>query len=110
MRDIALFHVASLKILLTSQPESPMHLSQEALLKNLKCARRGAAGGLPGMTAEHLRPVLESPHDAARFMCQSFARGDIPEEILQAFRMGRITALQKPTGGVRGIVAGDIVR
>ena len=25
-------------------------------------------------------------------------------------RMGRITALQKPTGGVRGIVAGDIIR
>ena len=64
------------------------------------------------MTAEHLRPVLESPHDVARFwsMCQSFARGDIPEEILQAIRMGRITALQKPTGGVRGIVAGDIAR
>ena len=43
----------------------------------------------------HLRPVLESPHDVARFwsMCQSLARGDIPEEILQAIRMGRIHSL-----------------
>ena len=85
--------------LLSFQPESSLHLSQALLLKNLKCARRGAAGGPSGMTAEHLRPVLESSRDAERFwnMCQSF-------------RMGRITALQKPTGGVRGIVAGDIIR
>ena len=98
--------------LLSFQPESSLHLSQALLLKNLKCAKRGAAGGPSGMTAEHLRPVLEFSRDAERFwsMCQSFARGDVPEEILQAVRMGRITALQKPTGGVRGIVAGDIIR
>ena len=97
---------------LSFQPESGLHLSQVLLLKNLKCAKRRAAGGPSGMTAEHLRPVLESSRDAERFwsMCRSFARGDIPEEFLQAVRMGRITALQKLTGGVRGIVAGDIIR
>ena len=89
--------------LLSFQPESSLHLSQVVLLKNLKCAKRGAAGGPSGMTAEHLRPVLESSRDAERFwsMCQSFARGDVPEEI---------TALQKLTGGIRGTVAGDIIR
>ena len=62
--------------LLSFQPESGLHLSQALLLKNLKCAKRGAAGGPSGMTAKHLRPVLESSRDAERFwsMCQSFAR------------------------------------
>ena len=32
------------------------------------------------------------------------------DEVIRMFRMGRMTALQKPRGGVRGIVAGDIVR
>ena len=53
--------------LLSFQPESSLHLSQVLLLKNLKCAKRGAAGGPSGMTAEHLRPVLESSRDAERF-------------------------------------------
>ena len=34
---------------------------------------------------------------------------DIPEAVL-ATRLGRMTALQKPAGGVRGIVVGDILR
>ena len=61
------------------------------LLKNLKSAKRGAVGGSSGTTAEHLHPVLASSRGAERFwsMCQSFARGDVPEEILQAVRMGR---------------------
>ena len=43
-------------------------------------------------------------------MCQEFARGRLPEEILRAVRIGRMTALQKPQGGIRGIVVGDFVR
>ena len=35
---------------------------------------------------------------------------DIPLPILTASRMGRSTALQKPTGGVRGIVTGEVFR
>ena len=59
------------------------------------------------MTAEHLRPVLESHRDAERFwnMCQAFARAEIPNEILQAIRMSRMSALQKPTYGAGSIVA-----
>ena len=64
--------------LLTHQPAVPFMLSKTVLLKNLKCAKRGAAGGL--------NPVGI------------------------ATRMGRMTALQKPSGGVRGIVVGDFVR
>ena len=35
---------------------------------------------------------------------------DVPDEIMDAIRLGRLTALRKPNGGVRGIVVGDIVR
>ena len=31
-------------------------------------------------------------------------------EIIEGLRVGRLTALQKPDGGVRGIVVGDILR
>ena len=38
------------------------------------------------------------------------AQGNIPEEVVTAIRLGRMTALQKPDGGVRGIVVGDVFR
>ena len=37
-------------------------------------------------------------------------QGLAPEAAVQALRLGRLTALRKPTGGVRGIVAGDVIR
>ena len=37
-------------------------------------------------------------------------RAELPPEIVRAMRIGRMTALQKPSGGVRGIVMGDIFR
>ena len=38
------------------------------------------------------------------------ARGRVPLEILPAIRLGRLTALQKSDGGIRGIVVGDVFR
>ena len=64
------------------------------------------------MTADHIKVVLESERDWTSLwrMCQEFGRGHILAEILQASRIGRMTALQKPQGGVRGIVVGDFMR
>ena len=64
------------------------------------------------MTADHVKPLLENGSDAES-LCQVaelLSRGHIPHEVLSVIRMGRLTALQTPTGGVRGIVAGDILR
>ena len=36
--------------------------------------------------------------------------GRVPEEIIEALRLGRLTALSTLDGGVRGIVVGDILR
>ena len=38
------------------------------------------------------------------------AQGTIPGEVLDGLRLGRLTALRKPDGGVRGIVVGDVMR
>ena len=65
-----------------------------------------------GMSAEHLRPVLEGPrvlHSFSR-VAESLATVQVTQEVVDGSRLGRITALQKPTGGVRGIVVGDIIR
>ena len=70
-------------------------------MKNLRSFKRGAVGGPSSMTMEHLRPLLESP---VACCCQC------PQEVKDGFRLGRMTALAKPDGGVRGIVAGDVIR
>ena len=84
----------------------------EVLLQNLHTARRGAAAGPSGMTAEHLKPLLADTVCTRLFgeVTGQFAGGLMPEEVLQAVKLGRMTALAKPDGGVRGIVAGDVFR
>ena len=39
-------------------------LDRDWFLKTLRCARRDAAGGPSGVTAEHLRPILDSARDS----------------------------------------------
>ena len=93
-----------------TQSENTFILDHNMLTKNLKCARRGAAGGPSGMTAEHLKPLLDNFRDTELF-CQvgkHLAQDKIPIDVLEIVRMGRMTALQKANGGVRGIVAGDM--
>ena len=64
------------------------------------------------MTVEHLQRLLDHPKDYQLFfqVAERLARGQVPEEIQAAIRMGRLTALREADGGVRGIVAGDVVR
>ena len=64
------------------------------------------------MTVEHLQPLLDHPRDLQAFLhaVEKVSRAHIPRAIQEAIRLGRLTALQKRDGGVRGIVAGDIVR
>ena len=65
--------------------------------KNLSVARRGAAGGPSGMTSEHLHRQL--------WRAQDLTNAAVPEEVVDAIRLGRLTVFQKPNGGVRGIVS-----
>ena len=89
-------------------PAEHFSLDIDVFTSNIKSARRGAAGGPSKMTAEHLRLVLESVPDTAAFhrAAQDLARVEISPDVLALLRVGRLTALQKPGGGVRGIVGG----
>ena len=65
------------------------------------------------MTVEHLLgSLLDMVRDQQLFckVAERLARGDVPPSIIEAIRMGRMTALHKTNGGVRGIVVGDVVR
>ena len=58
------------------------------------------------------RQILESERDA-ELLCQVaalLARGHIPPTALQDLRLGRLTALTKPDGRVRGIVVSVLRR
>ena len=95
-----------------TQPEQQFELNAEEFLICLRRARRGAAAGPSGMASDHLFPVLESER-ASELLTEVaglLSVGRVPDAILQAIRLGRLTALQKPDGGVRGIVVGDIIR
>ena len=93
-------------------PDRPFELEEYRFAQVLRSSRKGAAAGPSGMTADHLRPVLENRRDTHLLFTlgEKLARAEIPDSIVEAIRLGRLTALQKPSGGVRGIVAGDILR
>ena len=95
-----------------AQPTEQFELDIVEFLICLRRARRGGGARPSGMTSDHLFPVLES-EAASELLTQVaslFAVGQVLHDILEAIRLGRLTALQKPDGGVRGIVVGDIFR
>ena len=94
------------------KPVERFRLDENKFATNLRKARRGAASGPSGMTTDHLPPVLDNPKDNHLFfmMGEQLAQGRSPQAVNDVIRLGRMTALQKSNGGVRGIVAGDVVR
>ena len=64
------------------------------------------------MTADHVRPLLESARDTDLLfsVAEFLAKGRVPIQVGHILRMGRMTALRKDGGGVRGIVAGEVIR
>ena len=94
------------------QPSSPMKLEADNLARSLRSAGRGSAQDLAGMRYEHLRVLMEDDGAWGLFtlMAQDFARAAVPESVMQALRMGRMTALKREDGKVRGIVAGSVIR
>ena len=93
-------------------PVEDFALDPNKFARNLRSARKGAAPGPSGMTSEHLRPLLSHPNDVLMLhrMGEQLARGQVPQVVIEAIRVGRMIALQKPDSGVRGTVAGDILR
>ena len=95
-----------------SNPLNRFQLDSDAFLVCLRKSRRGAAAGPSGLTSDYLFPVLESEADSQLFaqVGSLLAIGKVFAPILEGIGLGRMTALKKPDGGVRGIVVGDIIR
>ena len=95
------------------QPAVPFQLDTDLFLVNLRKSRKGAAPGPSGMHSDHLFPLLERPRDSELLaqVASQMAVGNVPEDILDIIiRLRRVTALQKPDCGIRGIVVGDVLR
>jgi hypothetical protein len=96
----------------TFQPEQPAELPMATIIQNLRCSRKRAAPGPSGLTADTLRLLLDdapATHQVAT-VAQHVARAQVPATIASALGLGRVVALQKPNGRVRGIIIGDFPR
>ena len=97
--------------ILDFQPDAPVALDRTALA-NLRRARKGAAPGPTGLTAEMLRLVLDAEESPQAFgdVAVFLARASVPEPIAAALAIGRLVAVRKPNGGTRGLMVGDFLR
>ena len=87
-------------------PAVEFSLDDNLFFKTLRSARRGAACGPSGMTYEHLLPLLNYRSD---FSWVNVSPGpQVPQPIVDAICMGRVTALRKRAGGVRRIVCSAV--
>ena len=92
------------------EPDRPPTLTM--ILRNLRRARKGAAPGPSGLTTDTLRLLLDDETSTAHLgqVTQLLAQARVPPTIAAAIALGRLVALQKPNGRVRGIVVGDTLR
>ena len=93
-------------------PDEQVDLDQSRVLQALRSAGRGSAADLSGSRYEHYRVLMEDDELWPLFaqLCNALAKADVPEEIAAAISLGRMTALKKTSGKVRGIVAGCTLR
>ena len=93
-------------------PDRAVELLPECFLANLRRTRRGAAPGPSGLTGEMLRLVLddEEASDLLWRVGACLARAEIPAAVVPWIGLGRMVAVRKPSGGVRGLVVGDVLR
>ena len=87
------------------EPMAMFDLDEQLFARNLRSSRRGAAGGPSGMTTEHFRPLLDDARGMQLFTAlgSRLATALVPQVAVDLIRVGRLTALSKPDGGVRGI-------
>ena len=98
--------------LLQLRPPERLNLDRQALVSALRSARRGSAADLSGTRNEHLKDLLEDEDAWEAFgeLSEAFARAEAPQEVTEALALGRLAALRKDNGKVRGIVTGDTFR
>ena len=78
----------------------------------LKTAPRASAAGPGGGTYEQLRVALDDEGVLERLYeaSNALAKAEVPESVAEPLASARLTALRKPSGGVRGIATGTALR
>ena len=78
----------------------------------LRTSKRGSAAGLSGATVELYKLLLDDAEalESFTFAVNVTARAHAPQAELDAIALSRLTALRKPSGGVRGIATGGVFR
>ena len=101
-----------LEELTACEPMAMFDLDEQLFARNLRSSRQEAAGGPSGMTTEHLRPLLDDVGGMQLFTAlgSRLAKALVPQVAVDLIRVGRLTTLSKRDGGVRGIVASDVIR
>ena len=66
----------------------------------------------PAYARHSKQGTIDDPSDCALLhrAAERLANADVPEQVLQALRLGRVVALRKPNGRVRALVVGDVFR
>ena len=94
------------------EPEVEFDLDEFRFARNLRSAKRGRSWGFVRHDCGTFTAVAGPSPRSQGFIraSEQLSRARVPRSIREAVRLERLTALQKPNGGVRGVVAGDIVR
>lgn len=89
-----------------------LRLEPQEVCEALRTAKRGTAPGLSGMSLDLLKLCIEEA-EALQLLAHALTQvacGEVPPAILAVLTRGRLTALAKPGGGVRGITTGEALR
>ena len=90
------------------QPAAQLAFDNDWFLLSVRSSKKRTATGPSGMTCDNLLPLLCNNGDSELLceLAQEVVEAEIPAEIVSAICLGRMTALKKPSGGVRGMEVG----
>ena len=85
-------------------------MDAQIFAKCLRTAPSGSSPGPGGCSNEILRVCLDDTETLLLLTAaaEDVARASVPPDVFRVFMLARMTALQKPDGGVRGIATGTV--
>ena len=91
---------------------APALWSRKDTKQALSHTPKGGGAAVGGARWEHWRVVLGTPSavTALHEMLQRVAAADLPQSVVDAFALAKLTALNKPGGGVRPIAPPSLLR
>ena len=97
---------------LAYEPPVQVRINEKVFAQNLRSVPKGSSGALSGTRYEFLKLALDKPDCLSKLsrIAEYIARAQIPHDIANALCSGALTAIPKPAGGIRGIVAGEVMK